>query len=77
MKELQINVFQLFLFPVWFESFVFVGNKVSVVSEAYFLLYDLLHSPGIRLGHGGGKEDFLFGRGRQQKKMLLWRYCGD
>lgn len=75
MEELQINVFQLFLFPVWFRSLVLVGNKVFVVLEACFLLLDILHSSCLSLRHGGSNEDL--GRGTRQKKMPLWRSSGD
>lgn len=57
---------------VW--ELVLVGNKVSVVSKAHFLLQDLLHSPCIMLVHDGSREDFLFGRGRRQKRMTCFQW---
>lgn len=75
MKELQINVFQLLLFPVWFGSLILVGNKVFVVLEACFLLLGIWYSSCISFSHGGSKDDL--GRGTKQKKMPLWRSSGD
>lgn len=57
MKELQINVFQLLLFPLWFGSLILVGNKVFVVLEACLLspvghLALLMHQPEARWQQG-------------------------